>query len=191
MKEPAVFSSIRKRFRAREDARRECSRHAAEALHHAKRVIFALHRDDQKTAGERLRESEEAFHKCEALMKKFPDLSHEGSYRAALEEYAEALLYREFLTEGQLTGRIHDRALAPDIFLGGLSDVSGEIVRYAVRRATGGAREEVVKAKEVVDLIVTLLLDLDLTGHLRQKADQAKRNLHTLEQMLYELSLRQ
>jgi hypothetical protein len=38
--------------------------------------------------------------------------------------------------------------------------------------------------------VVENLLRLDLTGYLRQKFDQAKKNLRQLEQILYDLRLR-
>ena len=47
-----------------------------------------------------------------------------------------------------------------------------------------------MQSYELVEMVVAFLLVLDLTGPLRNKFDQDKRNLRNLEQMLYEISLR-
>jgi hypothetical protein len=48
----------------------------------------------------------------------------------------------------------------------------------------------VAQAVDVVGIIIEFMLDLDLTGYLRTKFDQAKKNLSRLEQMTYDLAIR-
>jgi predicted translin family RNA/ssDNA-binding protein len=190
MKSPALFSQMSKRYSEREDARRELIRRSNEALSKSKRAIFALHRDDFRSAEKLLTEADALFQKTEARFKKIPDLEHEGSYRAGLEEYAEALLFASYLETGKL-GKINDRVMEPSIYLAGLSDTTGEIVRYAMRQATCGNTKAVEESREVVAMVIESLLDMDLTGYLRTKFDQAKKNLRRLEEMAYDLSLRE
>ena len=67
----------------------------------------------------------------------------------------------------------------------------GELLRYAIKSATEKKFEEVKKCRLAADEIITELVDMNLTGYNRQKFDQAKQALHKLEQVLYEVSIRQ
>jgi predicted translin family RNA/ssDNA-binding protein len=184
----SVFSAIGKAYRDREAAFRRVSGLANDALRLSKRAIFAMHRDDLKDAKRLLAEASAQFKAAEGVIRTFHGLEEEGVYHAALEEYAEAMLFLQYLEQGKF-GKLETRAMAPSVYLGGLSDATGELVRHAVRRATEGDRGEVERAYEASASVVAFLLDLDLTGNLRTKFDQAKKNLRTLEQMRYELSL--
>jgi predicted translin family RNA/ssDNA-binding protein len=142
-----------------------------------------------KAADELLAQADVLFTQCEKSFKAFPQLVEEGSYRAALEEYAESLLFRDYLTTGKL-GKIDKRASGASIYLAGLSDATGEMVRYATRQVTLGNPEVVAEVTESVTMVIEFMLDLDLTGYLRNKFDQAKKNLGRLEQMTYDLAIR-
>ena len=180
---------MKNRHSSREKLRRELIGRSNEALSKSKRAIFALHRDDPAAAESLLEQADKLFNEIERKFKRFPDLVHEGAYRAALEEYAEALLFFAYLKNGKL-GEIDKRAMEPGIYLAGLSDTTGEIVRYAMRQVTNGDTKAAYKAQEVVAMIIESLLDMDLTGYLRTKFDQAKKNYRRLEEMVYDLSLR-
>ena len=80
--------------------------------------------------------------------------------------------------------------VAHEIYLGGLSDLTGELQRRQVRLATDGKLEEVRKLKQAIEEIVVQLLEMDLTGYLRTKFDQAKNSLRRAEDVLYEVTLR-
>ncbi|MBT5808177.1 hypothetical protein HOI18_02770 [Candidatus Uhrbacteria bacterium] len=189
MKSPKLFSDLKKRHSAREVGRRDLIGRSNEALSRSKRAIFALHRDDPKGAATLLKDAADRFKTIEAKFKRFPDLQHEGAYRAALEEYAEALLFQSYLADRKL-GKIDARAMEPSIYLAGLSDTTGEIVRYAMRQVTAGNTQAVEEAREVVAMVIEFLLGMDLTGYLRTKFDQSKKNYRRLEEMVYDLSLR-
>jgi len=64
------------------------------------------------------------------------------------------------------------------------------MVRYATRQVTLGHRVVVAQVYEVVSMVIEFMLDLDLTGYNRNKFDQAKKNLSRLEQMTYDLAIR-
>ena len=189
MKRPALFLQIKKQYQTRAQARRDIIGTSNEALSKSKRAIFAFHRDDPSGAEKLLGEARKLFSACEKKFSRFPNLEHEGAYRAALEEYAEALLFQGYLKNGKI-GKIDARAMSPGIYLAGLSDTTGEIVRYAVRQVTSGKIKEVKKAQASVEMIIEFMLDLDLTGYHRTKFDQAKKNLRRLEEIIYDVSLR-
>ncbi|MBI4714152.1 hypothetical protein HY771_03135 [Candidatus Uhrbacteria bacterium] len=189
MSTPIIFKKIQTTHRAHEQVRREVIAAANEAISKSKRAIFALHRDDKNSAQTFLKEAEVLFTKCENKFKNIQSLKFEGAYRAALEEYAEALLFEQYLSTGKI-GAINARAMDPLVYLSGLSDTTGEIVRYTLRSITHGKTNRVIQARDTVEMIIEFMLDLDATGYLRTKFDQAKGNLKRLDDMLYDLSIR-
>ncbi len=189
MKPPAVFHMLAKRVRDQAKARSELTSRASSALSLSKRAIFALHRDDCVQAQQHLKAARELLHACEKLGKSFSALRNEGVFHAALEEYAEALLFDRFITKGSF-GPVDAQAMEAGVYLGGLCDATGELVRYAMRQTTKGNHGEVERAFEATEIVINFLLELDLTGYLRTKFDQAKKNLRHLEQMRYDLHLR-
>jgi len=189
-----LFARLKKEYDTYEAARRDLIGISNTALSKAKQAIFALHRDDEKEAARLLTEVEKTFRGLEMVFKKVDGLRWEGAYRAALEEYVEAKLFYEFLRDPKLSFG-HAKSLAlkgidADTYLAGLSDLTGELTRKAVQRATQGKSEEVEKLAEAVRDVVEQLIKFDLTGYLRTKYDQAKQNLRRAEEVLYDIKMR-
>ncbi len=189
MLSPKLFSRLKKEYDTYEAARRELIGVSNNALSKAKQAIFALHRDDEKEAARLLREVEFTFSELEKRFKKIEGLRWEGAYRAALEEYVEAKLFFEFMHAGKVV-EIKTVPLDADSYFAGLSDLTGELTRKCVQRATEGRTKEVEKLVEAVRAIVGELIKFDLTGYLRTKYDQAKQNLRRIEDVLYEVKMR-
>ncbi|HLD17752.1 MAG TPA: hypothetical protein VJB99_01600 [Patescibacteria group bacterium] len=185
---PLFFTKIQKRFEAQQGARHMIFEASDQARIASKRAIFAVHREDRLGANQQLVQARVSLEKAEKLLVRQPILRQEGVYAAAKEEFVEAVLFSDYVQTGAFQ-KNDQLFLEPAAFIGGLSDATGEIVRYAVREAGQGRVEAVPRAREAVETAVEFLLKMDLTGPLRQKADQAKRNLHALEQMVYELRL--
>ncbi|KKR86886.1 MAG: hypothetical protein UU48_C0006G0100 [Candidatus Uhrbacteria bacterium GW2011_GWF2_41_16] len=189
MKLPLIFRNMQKQFVNAQQGRSAVIHASNDALNRSKRAIFALHRGNAQTATTLLEEAKICFQDAERRFRTSPELKHEGSYQAAREEYTEAMIFADYLRGGRFS--ISEPRIAdPQVFLAGLSDATGEIVRYAIRQATHGNREEVTRAHETIEMIIHFLLELDLTGYLRQKFDQGKKNLRTIEDILYDLSLK-
>lgn len=159
-----------------------------EAMHHSKRAIFALHRDDTAEAKLKLELVEKMF---KELNKKFAkdDIFDEGAYRAGLEEYVEAKLFYQFINTGKI-GDIKELPITGDGYLAGLCDVPGELYRYAIKAATNKDIKTAKKCAEMGIEILEELVEFNLTSYLRTKFDQAKQAVHKLEIVVYELSLR-
>ncbi len=157
-------------------------------LHDSKRVIFSLHRGDTKKAEENLKEIEKILQKLE---KNFGQqrINEEGSYRAGVEEYAEAKMFY-FIITGKKIDKIKEINLNFDSYLGGICDTTGELVRYAINQATTGKFAEVEKTKNIINEIMEQLVEFDMTGYLRTKYDQAKGNLRKIEQINYEIRIK-
>ncbi len=183
------FAKLRTELLSYAEKRREVIKVAGDAQHHAKRAIFALQRGGVKDAKESLDAAEMLLLTLRKKFNKDQALFDEGSFRAALEEYTEAFLFRQFLDGSQL-GEIDILPIDSDIYIGGLADVPGEIVRYAMKSATERNFAEVKRAYGVAEEIIGEMITMDLTGYNRQKFDQAKQALGKLQQIVYEISLK-
>lgn len=158
-------------------------------LHDSKRVIFSLHRGDVKKAQESLVEIEKILNDLE---KKFGHsrVVSEGSYKAGVEEYVEAKMFF-MVDQGGKVDKIKNITVDAESYLGGISDLTGELVRKAINQAASGKFEEVKKTKKIIEDIMAELVEFDMTGYQRTKYDQAKSNLKKIEQINYEIRLRE
>ena len=185
------LATIGARHKAYAAARHQVIQLASVAQGASKRAIFALHRADAGETTRLLDEAGEALRAIQQLATTTEGIDEEGSYRAALEEYAEAALYRDFVTTGKVSALADlPVTISDDAYLGGLSDLTGELQRRQVRAATEGRMEEVQRSKEVIGEIVETLLAMDLGGYLRTKFDQSRNSLRRAEEVLYEMTLR-
>ncbi len=184
------LTQIRQNLLSYADKRREVIKVSGDAQQHAKKAIFALQRDDKTGALERLEESKKLLLELNKKFKNDEALFDEGAYKAALEEYVEAILFNYFFTAKEI-GPVKALAVSANVYIGGLCDVPGELYRYAIKSATEKKFKEVKRCYEMAEEIIGELVDMDLTGYNRQKFDQAKQALHKLEQVVYEVSLRQ
>lgn len=183
------LESIKLKFEKKSRVRSAMQKCSSDAQQTSKRAIFAFHRDDPARAQALLKDAGKFIGEARKEMTAFSDLSHAGFYREAMEEYVEACLYAGFLSTRKVLKNNDDWG-DMETYIGGLSDTTGEVVRWAVARATDHDIKSVKEALAFVNDAVEFFLSLDLTGYLRTKADQAKKNLRSLEQILYELSLR-
>jgi len=137
-----------------------------------------------------LRDVEKMFYGLEKRFKKDPDLAYEGAYRAALEEYVEAKFFGKVL-KGEKIDFISEVKVDVDSYLAGLCDLTGELVRKAVLFATEKKFKEVERMAEAVRLVMAELIKFNLTGYLRTKYDQAKQSLRRVEEVLYDVKMRE
>ena len=184
------FDEIRQELLSYSAKRREVIKSAGDAQHLAKKAIFAMQRDNAAEARENLQKAEKIIVDLNITHKKDAGIFDEGSYKAALEEFVEASIFNQYLQKKNI-GKLAKIKVDADIFISGLCDVPGELLRYAIKSATEKKFEEVKRCRQAADDIIGELVDMNLTGYNRQKFDQAKQALHKLEQILYEVSIRQ
>ena len=181
--------SLKKELHAYAEERRKLIADAGQALHHAKRVIFSLHRGDMTEARERHTNAENMLKAITKMHKKNSKLLSEGSLKAAMEEFVEASMFLNFVQKKPL-GKITSVSIPAEVYIAGLADVPGELYRYAIRAATNGDIKTVHACNNLSSEIIGALIDIDLTSYLRTKVDQAKSAAQKLEHVVYELSLR-
>ncbi len=171
------------------EKRREVIKASGDAQHLAKKAIFAWQRGEGAEARDCLKKAEAILLELAKKHGKDERVFDEGSYHAVLEEFAEARLFSQFVNKENIT-KISEFEVDSDTYIGGLSDVVGEIYRFAVKSATEKDFAEVERCYKMAEDIVAEMVDMNLTGYNRQKFDQAKQALQKLEQVRYEVSLR-
>jgi predicted translin family RNA/ssDNA-binding protein len=182
------FAKLKKDYSQGEGERRQIGAAANNILYDSKRIIFSLHRGDLSSISAKFKELEA---KLKDLNKRFgvKRLEKEGSYIAALEEYAEARLLSAYLQKEKIDF-FKGLDLPHGAYLGGLCDFTGELLRYATNEAAKKNFKTVFTVQELINEILGYLVEFDLTGYMRTKYDQARTNLRKIEQMAYEISLR-
>ncbi len=185
----SYLKQLRRTYQATAVARRKLMELSAQAQHLSKQAIFTAQRGELPEARSLLASAAAKLKQGQALCRKVGELEYLGSYRAALEEFVEAELFTSFLASGEIS-RVTEFAVAPEVYLGGLSDMLGELVRHAVKLATEGKRLEVDRLAKLMTEVVGELAAMNMTGSLRSKFDQAKQHLRRLEDIRYDLSVR-
>ena len=183
-----LLTDLKRDHEAFDAARREIIASSAKAQNASKRAIFAVQRGDEAGAKALLTEAEQLFEAIGGKVAVNARLSHEGSFRAALEEYAEARFTAQLAWKKELTAL---EGLDEETQIGGLCDAAGEAVRLMVVWATEGRDEEAKEIKKRLDALMAGLDAMDYSGYLRTKYDQARSHYRRAEDVLYELSLRQ
>jgi len=189
MLDKKYFQEVRKELLNYAQKRREVIKFAGDAQFLAKKTIFSLQGGNIKDAKISLNEAKKILLELGKKYKATADLFDEGSFKAALEEYTEAELFLSFV-EKKIITKLKDLKIDSDIYIGGLCDVPGEILRFAIKSATERNIGEVKRCYSVAEEIINELVDMNLTGYNRQKFDQAKQALNKLQQVVYEVSLK-
>ncbi len=183
------LSKVKKDLELYQKERDEIITESRQILQNSKTAIFALHRQDNKQSAGSIKQAETILKRLNQTYNKGNRLRFEGSYKAAVEEYVEAKTFSQILA-GKPLDKLEIESIGPEEYINGLADLTGELVRQAVLRATKGDYKVLEQYRLLLEEIVGFLLTLYLTGQSRQKFDDAKRNLKRLEQIIYEVKLR-
>ena len=183
------FNQLKKRYQTSGQGRRQLSEMSNQAQSLSKQAIFASQRGDLNQAVALLKQAEQQLFNGQKLVRQIEDLENQGSYRAAWEEFAEAKLFYNYLTTGNL-GAIIKTELPVEVYIGAVSDLVGEMVRYAVKLATDGQGVKVGAVVKVATTLTAILGEMNLTGSLRSKYDQTRHHLRRLEDIQYDLAIK-
>jgi translin len=153
----------------------------------SKQLIYSVHRDNLEEAASLLKNIESEKEKLDLIAQQKKKLEFEGSYKVAIQEYAEAVLYYNFVK----TGKLVELKVHPVHFVLGLADLPGELVRKAVFLAGKGEVDKVIKIKDEVDMIYGEFLKFDFReNEIRRKVDAVKYDLRKLEDLVLDLKMK-
>ncbi len=152
----------------------------------SKTTISFLVKDNTELAEKNLPEMKKLF---TALQKKFeqqPYLYGFSVINIGLEEYLEALFVYSYIKNKPMPNA-NKLKIAPEIFFGGLSDMTGELVRLARRHAN-----QAVKIHHYIAKIYELIIPISITRNstTRNKLETIGNNLKKIENIIYDLKLR-
>lgn len=182
------FQVLQEALAEYDSLREEVIKKSRDVLKLSKQVIYAVHRDEIGKAEEIKQVMDQEKAALEALGQQKDRLPFEGSYKVAMQEYVEAVLYLSYVKTGELL----DLPVNPDHFLLGLADLPGELTRRAVYLAGKGKISEVEKIRDTVDLIYGELLRCDpRENEARRKIDGVKYELRKVEDLVLQLKLRE
>jgi len=181
---------MRQEILAYDEQRELLIKKSRDVLKLSKQVIYAVHRDELKQAEELIEDIKKEKSALEKFAKHSILMESEGSYRIALQEYAEALLYHSVVKSEKLATR-KELDLETIYYILGLCDLTGELVRKAVYLAGKGKVKDVIRIKELVDTLYGELLSFDFReNEIRRKFDSMKYDLKKLEDLVLELKLK-
>ncbi|HLD88601.1 MAG TPA: hypothetical protein VI894_00190 [Candidatus Nanoarchaeia archaeon] len=184
------FEKIRHTLETMEASREEVIKESRDVIRLSKQLIYALHRDDLKKAGELAGNIKKKFDEVKEKALKSHELLYSGSLKAAAQEYVEAVAYYIYITQGRLATH---KELDVDAthYLLGLADLTGELSRKAVNDSIKEKFENVSRIKELVSGIYAEFLKIDIReSELRRKYDSIKYNLKAIEDLVLELKLK-
>lgn len=188
----ADFDAMREKMAEYDAKREDVIKRTRDVQKISKQAIFSAHRNAMDNCDKQLADAARLAQGIFTdLIEVTPALRY-GSFSNALEEFAEAVLYRVWLRDGTLlplSGADFMGLVNSVEYLGGLVDFTGEVGRYAVAAASKRDDVTVRKSLAAVLAVQDALMRVGLPAKLSKKADELKSNVKKLEHVLYELSL--
>jgi translin len=169
--------------------RDELIKKSRDVLKSSKHLIYSIHRKDFNHAKKLYDECVKQKKEMDEIAKKDAELFFEGAYNEGVQEYVEAITFYSLALNRKIIEKPDD--ISVDNYIMGICDLTGEISRFAVNHAIERKIDDVRFFREVVEKLYGELLKFNLrNGSLRQKCDSVKYNLKNIENVLYELSLK-
>jgi len=184
----AFIKKLKDQIERSDNIRGRIIRETHPMIREAKHAIFKVHRGEIKEAEKSLQALEK---KIKSIVKEAEQANsrNEGTLHAAVEEYLEALYFLNVIQKKSIPQKL-SFSITADEQLGALSDLTGELVRAATLEATKGHFRCIQQYRNATEELFGVLLQMNLRGALRQKRDDARRNLKRLEDILYDVSLK-
>lgn len=185
-----LFEQMRVEIELFDQSREKLIKISRDVLKLSKGAIYSLHRSDQKTAQKQLKDAKAIIDQMNALVKQDMHLAMVGAYEEALEEFVEASCYFEFTTKNRLPSP-KELGVDTEIYLPGLCDLVGELVRKAINSVIKDDTKTALKIKDVVEELYAELMLFDFRNSpLRKKFDAIKYGLEKLEDLAVKLKLK-
>ncbi len=185
----SFIKKLKSQIEKSDSGRGKIIRETSSLLRESKHAIFKLHRGEVSEAQKALIGVEREL-KIMVKNAEKEGLRNEGSLKSAIEEFLEANYLLRVMQNKPLPSKI-GFTVSADEQLGALSDLTGELVRAATLGVTKGNLKSIKTYRDATEELFGVLLQMNLRGQLRQKRDDARRNLKRLEEILYDVSLKQ
>ena len=185
-----AFEQIRQTLEKEDEMREVLIKKSRDILKLSKKAIYAFHRDDSEGAESLLSQAQSAIAEVSPMVCAHQSMLFVGAYNEALEEYVEARCYQSFLN-GQALPTPAQLKVQPDVYLLGVCDLTGELLRKAINSATKGDVAIAFKIKDFVTELYGQLMLFDFRNSLlRRKFDRIKYVMEKLEDLGLQLTLK-
>ena len=145
-----------------------------DVIRESKKAIYSVHRGDMENAKANISTMKD-------LIKNFKGTS--SIREVAFQEFVEAVCFYEFI-ESKRIPSFTEFDVSSESYIGGICDLSGELVRKAINASLDGDYKTLFEIKRVLGDIYGELLKLDFkNGELRKKFDRVKYSLIKLEEV--------
>ena len=171
------FKGIIKDLKEEDERREKTIQLSREIIKESKIVIYGLQRNDKVDTKKMI-----------ALFKQLKGESNTGIEETAVQEYVEAMTFFHFVNHKKIPTR-KELGVDTEAYLLGLCDLTGELVRKAVKDVIDAKYDSAEEITKLVEEIYGEFLKFDLrNGNLRQKSDSIKWNLQKLEQLRLDIT---
>jgi len=183
------FKKIKDHMERYDEKNEEIIRDSRFIVKLSKLIINALHRNDLNSAEQNIIEINKKIRAMNKKTSKFSALRYSGSYKVALQEYVEAIAFYHYIKHKKLPS-LKELEVEPEVFVAGTCDLTGELVRKAINSVTKENYRVAVEIKDFIENIYSQFLEINFKGELRRKFDSIKYDLKKLEDIVYELKVR-
>jgi predicted translin family RNA/ssDNA-binding protein len=190
----ADFDEIRQRLDTYDKLREQVIKDCRDVQKAAKQAIFAVHRSKLSDADRLISQAcDAALPIWEKAVRDNENLRY-GSFSNALEELAEAAMTLHWVrTRTVLSKQDASTALGLELntteYVGALSDLTGEMGRIAVQRATVRDETAVKETHMALVIISAAMMQLNTGGKFTKKAEAVSGTLKKVEDIVYEIAL--
>lgn len=184
------FNRMITEFNEFDELREQLIRKSRDIIKISKQIIYSIHRNNLDSAKKYSEKIKEEMKILDRITGKNTELRSSGSYKVAVQEFVEAICYYEFAANKKIPKR-SELDITSELYLLGLCDLSGELVRNGINKASKGKYEEVEEIKDLVVEIYENLLQFDFrNSELRKKFDGLKYDVKKLEDVIFQIKLK-
>jgi predicted translin family RNA/ssDNA-binding protein len=199
-----LFSSLSQQYDLQNEKKEAIYKISRDINIESKKFIFLVHRTNPKNKIENLKQAEDAL---ERLQPKIQLLNQElsksidfywfyhRSFSQSFEEYIEGVSFYFYVKYERLITKeeccsISKFQITTDQYLLGISDLTGELMRYTTNLITLGDRETPFQVMDFLQNLYISLLRLGYIYSLKEKMEVTKQNVEKTERICYEIVLK-
>lgn len=156
----------------------------------SKQAVFAGIRGQYEDAAQKLEQAQKIIDKVGLVVQELPTL-RTGSFSNSLEEWAEGVMLLQWCQTQTIPDLSEMKAVQAAEYIGGLSDLTGELGRLAVMQAAKRDLPAVQTLQEVDSIIYAFISRLNNGNRFGKKLEAVQTNMRKVEDLVFELSIMQ
>ena len=186
---PGYISQLKEKLDFYTDLKDQIVQQGIKINRFSKSIIYALIRNDWKTAEEYVNQFKQMIQEYRKLVAPYPQFWKNAEI--SFQEYAEAMIFYIYLKENRIPSH-QELGVDETSYIQWLMDFTGELLRKATEELINWNIEFAKKAKQTIEEIYLALLNMELKiFDLRKKLDYVAANLNRLQdKIFYFLTLR-